>query len=193
VAKKKQFAPTIQPGGSIMKKIMTTLAVALSITAFTGISNAQNMEGQQMMMSKMMSKGMMNRGMHNADGGKHGMMNNQEMMPMMMNGCRMNPMMMSGQGMRSMMKPMMKGMMGGGMSPMMGYNPEQNNNYQQNYQKFQKFFQETKTARKQLNDMQFDYGEALWNKDTTLGELQEMRTKMNNLRQEIYKKRPKNK
>ncbi len=181
-----------------MKRILTTLAVALSITAFTGISNAREMEGQQMMMRGVMSKDMMNnsgmvgQGMHNAGRSEHGMMNSPEMTPMMMmNGCRMNPMMMSGLGMGPMMNSKM-GMMGGGISPMMGYDPEQNNNYQQNYQKFQKFFQETRTARKQLNDMQFDYGEARWNKDTTLGELQEMRTKMNNLRQEIYKKRPKN-
>ncbi len=95
------------------------------------------------------------------------------MMPMMMNGCRMSPMMLEG-----------------GMMPMMGYNPALSSNYFKNYKKFQKFFNETRNLRKKLNDLQFEYGEARWNPNTTLGELQRMRARLNKLRQKIYAKRP---
>ncbi len=179
----------------IMKKLLTSLAIALSITTISGISGAQDMPPQQMQMKKsmMMNKmmkdnknAMMEQGPNSGMSGKM-MKGPQKMMPMMMNGCRMNPMMMSGMG--AMMSGNM-GMMGSDMSPMMGFDPEQSENGMKNYQKYQKFFNETRNERKQLNDMQFEYGEARWNQDTTIGELQKMRQKMNELRQEIYQKRP---
>ncbi|VAW40052.1 Zinc resistance-associated protein [hydrothermal vent metagenome] len=126
----------------------------------------KGMMGRGMMGKGMMGKGMMGKGMM----GK-GMMG-KGMMPMMMNGCRMNSM-----------------MMGGGMMPMMG-NPSQTADYLKNYKKFQKFFNETRNQRKKLNDLQFEYGEARWNPNTTLGELQRMRVRLNKLRQKIYAKRP---
>ncbi len=116
----------------------------------------------------------------------------------MMGGCQMNPMMMGGMGMMPMMagdccmNPMMmggRGMMGGGMG-MMGYNPEQAEKYLQNYDKYQKFFTETRELRKKLYDMRFDYSEARWNPNTTVKELHDMQVKMNQLREDIYKKRP---
>jgi hypothetical protein len=203
-----------------MKKLLTTMALALSITAFTipvyaqddssmqmnNADHAQMMKNKTMMMNKMMDggqggmmgkQGMMNKqegmgavrqrsyamGKQGMMGGKGmmggGMMGPRNMMPMMMNGCRMNPTMM-GKG----------GMMGGGMEPMMGYDPGRYTQNMQQYKDYQKFFAETRSQRKQLNDMEFEYREARWNPDTTLGELQKMREKMDGLRQEIYKKRP---
>ncbi len=179
-----------------MKKFLSNWALLLviTLTAVPALTvNAAETSGprgqgmmRQMMQNQKTAGGMMNR---------KGMMKNKGMMgkgmmPMMMNGCRMSPTMLEG-GMMNMMPPMMRErMMGRGMMPMMGYNPAMAGNYFKKYKKFQKFFKETRNLRKKLNDLQFEYGEARWNPDTTLGELQRMRSRLNKLRQKIYAKRP---
>ncbi len=174
-----------------MKKILSNWALLLVIAITAAPALAGTTADNSMPHGKMMQQMMQNRQMGNARHGSSGMMANKGMMgkgmmPMMMNGCRMNPMMMEG-GMMSMMGG--EGMMGRGMTPMMG-NPSQMANYFKNYKKFQKFFNETHNLRKKLNDLQFEYGEARWNPNTTLGELQRMRARLNKLRQKIYAKRP---
>ncbi len=167
-----------------MKKILSNWALLLVITltavpALT-VSAAETSEPQgqgmmrQMMQNRQTAGGMMSRkGMMKNNGMMSRGMMGKGMMPMMMNGCRMSPMMLEG-----------------GMMPMMGYNPALSSNYFKNYKKFQKFFNETRNLRKKLNDLQFEYGEARWNPNTTLGELQRMRARLNKLRQKIYAKRP---
>ncbi len=179
-----------------MKKFLSNWALLLVIAITAAPALAGTAADNSMPQGKMMRQMMQNRQMANAGQGSSGMMANKGMMgkgmmPMMMNGCRMSPMMMEG-GMMGMMMPMMrgKGMMGRGMMPMMGYNPALSSNYFKNYKKFQKFFNETRNLRKKLNDLQFEYGEARWNPNTTLGELQRMRARLNKLRQKIYAKRP---
>ncbi len=165
-----------------MKKILSSWALFLVIAISAAPVLAGTTADNSMPQGKMMRQMMQNRQMANAQQDSSGMMAKgmmgRGMMPIMMNGCRINPMMMKG------------GMMGGGgMMPMMG-NPSQTANYLKNYEKFQKFFNETRNLRKKLNDLQFEYGEARWNPDTTLGELQHMRVRLNKLRQKIYAKRP---
>lgn len=177
------------------------MAIAFtSVPALTaGAAEPPAPQGQgmmrQMMQKQQTAGGMMNRKAMMKNNGmmSRGMMGKKMMgkgmMPMMMNGCRMSPMMMEG-GMMSMMPMMREEMMSRGMMPMMGYNPAMAGNYLKKYKKFQKFFNETRNLRKKLNDLQFEYGEARWNPDTTLGELQRMRMRLNKLRQKIYARRP---
>ncbi len=49
---------------------------------------------------------------------------------------------------------------------------------------------ETKELRKKLHDMRFEYGEALWNPDTTLKGLRELLKDMNQLQQKIQQRMP---
>ena len=56
--------------------------------------------------------------------------------------------------------------------------------------KYETFAKETRDLRKKLHDLMFDYGEARWIPDTTMGELNKMAEEIYQLRQEIQKKLP---
>lgn len=97
-------------------------------------------------------------------GGGYNMMNRSDMMPMMMGGYGMMP------------------MMGGfGMMQNLGYD---------NYKKYEAFAKETKDLRKKLHDLMFEYGEARWNPDTKIGDLNKMAEEINKLREDIHKRMP---
>ncbi len=85
----------------------------------------------------------------------------------------MNNMMM-GRGMGMMNGGMMggMGMMGSGMD----------------MRQYRKTMDDTREIRRRLHDMKFEYGEAMRNPKTTIGDLQRMREKMNSLQQKIMQK-----
>ena len=191
-----------------MKKTLYTTLLAMALVISTGTVNAQ-MSGQQMMGQNqqqshhpaqkdqqqvqpgtttggMMGPGMMGQGIKGYSGGM-GMMGSGGM-GMMGQG------MMGNRGMGMMGPGMMgsggMGMMGSGMmmgSPMMGFAAGMNN---EKISQYKNFIKKTRKMRKKLYDMRFEYGEALWNSKTTLKNLQEKLTKMNQLQQEIQQKIP---
>ncbi|GAB4336727.1 MAG: hypothetical protein Kow0089_07350 [Desulfobulbaceae bacterium] len=127
------------------------------------------------------------------------------MMPMMMGGG--SPMMGSGYGMMPMMmgggSPMMGSgygmmpmMMGGGcsMAPAMGGHGMMTGpammHYlgRENLEKYENIVKETRETRKKLHDLIFEYGEAKWNPDTTLGQLRKMAEEINRLQDEVREK-----
>lgn len=95
----------------------------------------------------------------------------------------------AGQGMMGSygMMPMMGH---NGMMPMMGGFGMMHNFGYDNYKEYATFAKETRDLRKQLHNLMFDYGEARWNPDTTIGELNKMADEMYKLRQEIQQKLP---
>lgn len=158
-----------------MKKILFTTALVIALAVGAGNVHAQ-MAGQQMM------------GQNQQQSYQSGQKGQQQVQP----GTMMGPWMMDnimGGGM--MMGPgMMGNMMSGGMmmgSPMMGFAVGMDNEKIAQYEKFMK---ETKEMRRKLYNMRFEYGEALWNPDTTLKDLREILKKMNQLQQEIQQKMP---
>jgi hypothetical protein len=111
----------------------------------------------------------------------YGMMGNYGMMPMMGGSYSMTPCTMGG-GNNMMAHSGMMPMMGGfGMMHAQGLD---------NYIKYETFAKETKEQRMKLHNLMFDYGEARWNPDTTVGDLNKMAEEMNQLRQDIQKKMP---
>ena len=77
-----------------------------------------------------------------------------------------------------------------GMMPMMGGPGMMHHLGLDNYKKYGTFAKESRDLRKKLHDLMFDYGEARWNPDTTVGELNKMAEEMKQLRQDIQKKIP---
>ncbi len=159
-----------------MKKIILTAVIALTMAIGVGNGNAQMMMdgGQQAKMTgnkpgMMMGGGMGMKG--NMMGS--GMMGGKMMMgPGMMGGnMMMGPGMMGGN---MMMGPMMMG-------PGMGM---------QNMKRYNRFMNKTKELRRKLYDMGFDYGEAMRNPKTTIGDLQRMRQEMIKLQRQIMRKMP---
>jgi len=55
---------------------------------------------------------------------------------------------------------------------------------------YRKYLAETKELRKKLHDLKFEYHEAAWNPETTLGDLEKMQEKMLELQKEIEQKIP---
>jgi hypothetical protein len=183
-----------------MKRIICVALLSMALAISAGNVNAQKMsdmpgqqmtgqsqqqshpagqEGQQQMQPGMM---MGNRGM--------GMMAPGMMRNMMSGG--MQPGMMMGS--RGMMGPGMMGSMMGGsmhfgmmMSPMMCLAAGMD---KKKIVQYEKFIQETKAMRKKLWDLRFEYGEALWNPNTTMKELWGMFEKINQLQKEIQQKMP---
>jgi hypothetical protein len=83
------------------------------------------------------------------------------------------------------------GMMGGyghGMGPgMMGYHsPEQ---YEKQFRENQEFLNDTKTLRKKLHDLKFDYGEAWRDPETKPEDLEKINAEMKKTRKQIYEKK----
>ena len=76
-----------------------------------------------------------------------------------------------------------QGMMGGGQGMMQsqGTGPDDLN-------KYENFVNETRGLRRKLHNLKFEYGEAKWNPDTTLGDLRKMAEEMNQLQNDIQKK-----
>ncbi|MGW8161863.1 MAG: hypothetical protein ACWGN1_06410 [Desulfobulbales bacterium] len=193
-----------------MKKTMylITLVVAILIAAWS--AGAQMMGGSQSMMNESgrqqermptiqdeellmiypsmagcygMGPGMMMGGY----GMGPGMMGGYGMGPGMMGGYGMGPGMMGGYGMGS-------GMMGGyGMGHM-------NRHMMDEYgwgrgkkpfsspENYNKFLDETKDLRKELHDMQFEYGEMMRNPKTTMGDLKKMQQEMFELQKKLLEK-----
>jgi len=173
-----------------MKKIMYVALLGMALVISSGNVGAQkmgNMSGQQMMMGKeegqshhagqqkqqQMQSGMMGQG-------GSGMMMGSGMMPGMM------MRMMGPRKMDKMMgKTMMSGMMMG--SPMMclaaGMDAEK-------VAQYEKFMKETRDIRKKLYDLRFQYTEALWNPETTVGQLRGMLQEMSPLQKQIQEKLP---
>ncbi len=109
--------------------------------------------------------------------GMMGMMHNMMMGRGMMGGYGMGPMM-GGPGMMGMGPMMMGPGMGYGM---MGYG----------YSKaYQKFLDETKDLRKQLNEKRFDYFEALRDPKTKPETISKLRRELYELKKKIYEKSP---
>jgi len=144
-----------------MKKIIVTMALAMVMAIGIDVGNAGMMNGQHMMAN-----------------GQQGTINQQPCMMMgngmgMMGPGMMNNMMM-GRGMGMMNGGMMggMGMMGSGMD----------------MRQYRKTMDDTREIRRRLHDMKFEYGEAMRNPKTTIGDLQRMREKMNSLQQKIMQK-----
>ena len=178
-----------------MKKTLLTI-VAIGFLA-TGSVIAQTMgsggmgpgmmaENQQQMsnvpnqayLQHMQANMMINSG-YGMMGGDYNMMGNYGKMPMMGGGHGMTPCT-TGGGYNMMGHSGMMPMMGGfGMMHAQGFD---------DMQKYETFAKETREMRKKLHNLMFDYGEARWNPDTTVGDLNKMAEKMNQLRQDIQKK-----
>ncbi|VAW36974.1 hypothetical protein MNBD_DELTA04-358 [hydrothermal vent metagenome] len=163
-----------------MKKIILTAVIALTMAIGAGNGHARMMDGgQQANMADHKPGMMMDGGM-----GMKGNMMGSGMMggKMMMGPGMMRPGMMGGN---MMMGPMMMGpgMMGGNMmmGPGMGM---------QNMKRYNRFMNKTKDLRRKLYDMGFDYGEAMRNPKTTMGDLQRMRKKMGRLQRQIMRQMP---
>ena len=77
-----------------------------------------------------------------------------------------------------------------GMMPMMGGFGMMHAQGFDDMQKHETFAKETREMRKELHNLMFDYGEARWNPDTTVGDLNKMAEEMNQLRQNIQQKMP---
>ncbi len=139
---------------------------------------AGSMMGPGMMMGGygMMAPGMMGYG----PGFGYGMM-----------GRGMGPAMMMGPGMMGMMHRMMGGgmMMGPGMMGpgMMWPGYGMGAGY---FKKYQKFLDETRDLRKQLNEKRFEYFEALRNPKTEFETLSKLRKEIFDLKEKIYQKLP---
>jgi len=165
-----------------MKKTFftTLLAVAFAIGA---VSANADMVGKQMMGQKQQTDQTRQEGRQQMLPGM--MMGNNSGIGMMRSGMA-GPWMMGGNAMR-MMGP---GMAGGGMmmgTPMMGFAAGLDS---EQIEKYEKFMKETKELRRNLHDMRFEYGEALWNPDTTLKDLRGRLKDMNQLQQKIQQKMP---
>ncbi len=158
-----------------MKKIILTAVIALTMAIGAGNGNARMMNGgQQANMADHNSGMMTNGGMGMKDNMMgSGMMGGKTMMGSGM----MRPGMMGGN---MMMGP---GMMGGNMMmrPGMGM---------QNMKLYNRFMNKTKKLRRKLYDMRFDYGEAMRNPETTMGDLQRMRQEMGRLQRQIMRQMP---
>jgi hypothetical protein len=142
------------------------------------LSNVPNQTYLQHMQANPQANMMMNRG-YGMMGGGSNMMGNYGMMPMMGGGYGMTPCT-TGGSYNMMRHNGMMSMMGGlGMMQTPGLD---------NLKKYETFAKETRNLRKKLHDLMFDYGEARWNPDTTVGELNKMAEEMNQLRQDIQKK-----
>lgn len=55
---------------------------------------------------------------------------------------------------------------------------------------YEKFMKETRDIRKKLYDLRFQYTEALWNPETTVGQLRGMLQEMTPLQKQIQEKLP---
>jgi hypothetical protein len=116
-------------------------------------------------------------------GGGYGMMG-YNMGPQMMGGYGMNPgMMMGGYG----MMPNMMGGYGYGTGPQM-MTPEIEKQYKEYNEKSNRFLDETKSLRKELHALKFEYGEALRSTPEPSEKLDKMRREMFDLHQKIYNK-----
>ena len=191
-----------------MKKLISVLAVTLTVSLAAAAGAQMMMDGgmmhhgqdgeaagqaRQQMMEMRAAKGKNSvtncdcMGMKKMPGGAGGM-------SAMAGTGKMS--MMGGHGMMPMMKGMGKGamMMGGcnmgmgSMMGMMGMNPALDS---KDRAAFRKFMEETREIRKELHELRFNYMEARWNPDSTIGELQEMADKMDRLQAELTEKMPK--
>ncbi len=135
-------------------------------------SDRLDLKTMQDMMQQYIQSGMMMDQGQRMMYGNNNMMGNYGKMPMMSGGYGMMP------------------MMGGsyGMMPMMGGYGMMHNQGQGDLKKYGNFVKETREMRKKLHDLMFDYGEAQWNPDTTLGDLSKMTEEINQLRDAIQKK-----
>ncbi|GBE13139.1 hypothetical protein BMS3Bbin14_01149 [bacterium BMS3Bbin14] len=162
-----------------MKKIILTTVIVLTMAiGAAGSGNARMMDGGQQANMAGHKSGMMMGGGMGMKGNMmgSGMMGGKQMMgPGMMGSMMMGPGMM-GPGMMGpgMMGPMMMG-------PGMGM---------QNMKRYNRFMNKTKDLRRKLYDMGFDYGEAMRNPKTTIGDLQRMRQEMGKLQRQIMRKMP---
>lgn len=157
-----------------MKKIILTAVIALTMAIGAGNGNARMMDGGQQANMAGHKSGMM------MDGGM-GMMGN------MMGSGMMGGKMMMGPG---MMRPGMMGgnmMMGPGMMGPVMMGPGMG---MQNMKRYNRFMNKTKELRRKLYDMGFDYGEAMRNPKTTIGDLQRMRKEMGRLQRQIMRQMP---
>ncbi len=158
-----------------MKKIILTAVIALTMAIGAGNGNARMMDGGQQANIAGHKSGMM------TDGGM-GMKGNMMGSGMMGGKMMMGSSEMMGSG---MMRPGMMGgnmMMGSGiMGPGMGM---------QNMKRYNMFMNKTKKLRRKLYDMKFDYGEAMRNPETTMGDLQRMRQEMGRLQRQIMRQMP---
>ena len=187
-----------------MKRLFCISLLAMAMVFGTGTANAQTEEGsggqmtgqsgheahhpgqkgQQQTQQGAMGPGAAGGGMQPGmmmGGGGMGMMGN------MMGGKMMGRRGMMGSG---MMGSMMCGGMMPGMairSPMMGLASGMD---QKKIAQYEKFTVETRGLRKKLSDLRFQYGEALWNPDTTLRQLWGMMQEMNLLQKQIQQKMP---
>jgi hypothetical protein len=105
--------------------------------------------------------------------------------PNMMGGYGMNPGMMGGYGQG--MGPQMMGNYGYGAGPQM-MTPEVEKQYKEYNEKTNRFLDETKSLRKELHSLKFEYGEALRSTPEPNERLDKMRREMFDLHQKIYNK-----
>ncbi len=152
-----------------MKKIILTAVIALTMAIGAGNGNARMMDGGQQANMAGHKSGMM------TDGGM-GMKGNM-MGSGMMGGKMMMGSEMMGSGMMGGNMMMGSGMMGPGMG-------------MQNMKRYNRFMDKTKELRRKLYDMKFDYGEAMRNPKTTMGDLQRMRQEMGRLQRQIMRQMP---
>ncbi len=164
-----------------MKKFLMAMMLAMVMTLGVGIGNAQMMNpqtkgnpGLQKDMNRQMQSGNM-MGL-----GGTGMMGSNMMGNMMGSG-----------GMGMMNCPMMGNMMGsGGMGmmnyPMMGF--AVGGQSRQQVANYEKFINDTREMRRKLNNMRFDYKEAMWNPKTSLKNLRDMAERIGKLQMEIQQK-----
>ena len=145
-------------------------------------SDRLDLKTMQDMMQQYIQSGMMMDQGQKMMYGNNNMMGNYGMMPMTRGSYGKMPMMNGGYG----MMPMMGGSYG--MMPMMGGYGMMHNQGQGDLKKYGNFVKETREMRKKLHDLMFDYGEAQWNPDTTLGDLSKMTEEINQLRDAIQKK-----
>ncbi len=163
------------------KKVLATLLLPFFL-AGTGTAVSQMSDGKKKMMHQQMQQ---------QDGSDYDQKASPRSGSSMAGPCVMMPGMMSGGMMPGMMGGgmMSGGMMGGGMGQMGMMGPM---GMDQNVspEKMRSFFEETRTMRKELHDLRFQYGEKMRNPDTTIGELQDMRERMHELHAKIMKKAP---
>ena len=189
-----------------MKKTFLAALITAALLPAAPAPAAENTGMQEMMHQQMRAR--MQSARHQTPAESNDAWNDQDpmMMPMLgamhrrgrrsaMKSGMMGPGMMGGGMMGKSMMPMgaMMGMggpmMGNGPMayPMLGFATGKDKEYGEDYAAFLKA---TREKRRRLWEMMFDYREAMWNPDTTLGELKDLAARITSLRAEIDAARP---
>lgn len=149
------------------KKLLATLLLPFFL-AGAGTAAAQMSDGK---------KEMMHQKMQQQDGSGYDQKASPRSGSSMAGPCGMMPGMIGG------------GMMGGGMGQM-GMMGPMGMSQSGSPEEMRTFFEETSAMRKELHDLRFQYGEKMRDPDTTIGELQDMRERMQELHAKIMEKAP---